>query len=112
MKDHIKTIVKPVNIFDEMDINYWGPFDGHNTEELENVFELAKKYDRPVLLHVVTVKGKGSESGEGSHRFPRGFSARPKEPCETGRKSWSEIAAGIVLGMAERTAGSSVLRRP
>ena len=27
MKDHIKTIVKPINIFDEMDINYWGPFD-------------------------------------------------------------------------------------
>lgn len=103
MKDHIKTIVKPVNIFDEMDINYWGPFDGHNTEELENVFELAKKYDRPVLLHVVTVKGKGSEEAEKDPTAFHGVSpARPKEPCETGRKSWSEIAAGIVLGMAEK----------
>jgi len=103
MKDHIKTIVKPVNIFDEMDINYWGPFDGHNTEELENVFELAKKYDRPVLLHVVTVKGKGSEQAEKDPTTFHGVSpARPKEPGEKAGRSWSEAAAGIVLDMAEK----------
>lgn len=102
MKDHIKTIVKPVNIFDEMDINYWGPFDGHNTEELENVFELAKKYDRPVLLHVVTVKGKGSEQAEKDPTAFHGVSpARPKECCAAVGRSWSEAAAGIVLDMAE-----------
>lgn len=103
MKDHIKTIVKPVNIFDEMDINYWGPFDGHDTEELENVFELAKKYDRPVLLHVVTVKGKGSDQAEKDPTAFHGVSpAQPKEPGENGGRSWSEAAAGIVLGMAEK----------
>lgn len=103
MKDHIKTIVKPVNIFDEMDINYWGPFDGHNTEELENAFELAKKYDRPVLLHVVTVKGKGFVQAERNPTAFHGVSpARPKEPGENGGKSWSEAAADIVLGMAEK----------
>jgi 1-deoxy-D-xylulose-5-phosphate synthase len=103
MKDHIKTIVKPVNIFDEMDINYWGPFDGHNTEELENAFDLAKKYDRPVLLHVVTVKGKGNEKAENDPTAFHGISpARPKEAVDPNARSWSEAAADIVLDMAEK----------
>ena len=97
MKDHIKTIVKPVNIFDEMDINYWGPFDGHNIEELDHIFELAKKYDGPVLLHVVTVKGKGFEKAE---KDPTTYHGLSPASAKTPGKSWSEAASEAVLQMA------------
>ncbi len=103
MKDHIKSMVKPANIFDEMDINYWGPFDGHNVEELENVFDLAKKYDKPVLLHVVTLKGKGFEKAEENPTKYHGVSPPPAAPAsQTFAGSWSEAASAAVLRLAEK----------
>lgn len=104
LKDHIKSIVKPINIFDEMDINYWGPFDGHNIEEIENVLELAKKYDKPVLIHLVTVKGKGYEKAE---REPTKYHGVPPwkpaaAPGTAPRRSWSEAASSAVCALAER----------
>jgi 1-deoxy-D-xylulose-5-phosphate synthase len=103
MKDHIKTVVKPINIFDEMDINYWGPFDGHNVEEMEHVFELAKKYDGPVLIHVVTVKGKGLAEAEKDPTAYHGLS--PAEPASldgNGGNTWSEAAARAVAKLAKK----------
>lgn len=102
IKDHIKSMVKPPNIFDEMDINYWGPFDGHNVGELEDVFELAKKYDNPVLLHVVTLKGKGFEKAEANPTKYHGVSppAVPSSPPPP--LSWSEAASEAVLRLAEK----------
>ncbi|MGI6252056.1 MAG: 1-deoxy-D-xylulose-5-phosphate synthase [Aminivibrio sp.] len=106
MKDHIKTIVKPTNIFDEMDINYWGPFDGHNVEEMEHVFELAKKYDGSVLIHAVTVKGKGLAEAEKDPTVFHGLSpAQPADPEGAGEKSWSEAAADVVLELAGSNPG-------
>lgn len=103
MKDHIKTIVKPINIFDEMDINYWGPFDGHNVEEMEHVFELAKKYDGPVLIHAVTLKGKGLAEAEKNPTAFHGLSPSSPERRPKGvGKSWSEAAADAVFKLAEK----------
>ena len=103
LKDHVKSIVKPINVFDEMDINYWGPFDGHNVEEIEYVLELAKKYDKPVLIHLVTVKGKGFEQAEREptkyHGVPPLASKSAKAPSQ---RSWSEAASSTVLELAER----------
>jgi len=101
MKDHIKSIVKPINIFDEMDINYWGPFDGHNTQEIENVLELAKKYDKPVLIHVVTVKGKGYKEAEKNPTKFHGVPPRKTDSAVSPSRSWSEAASGVVCGLAE-----------
>lgn len=102
MKDHIKTIVKPANIFDEMDINYWGPFDGHNVVELEDIFDLAKKYDKPVLIHVVTVKGKGYEPAEKNPTAFHGISPKKEASSLSSHlRSWSEAASDAVLRMAK-----------
>ena len=103
IKDHIKSMVKPPNIFDEMDINYWGPFDGHNVEEMEDVFELAKKYDNPVLLHMVTVKGKGFEKAEENPTKYHGVSPPPAVPSSPPPAiSWSEAASEAVFRLAEK----------
>ena len=46
-------------LFDDLGLRYAGPFDGHDVDELVTVFEAARAYDGPLLLHVVTEKGKG-----------------------------------------------------
>ena len=50
--------------FEEIGLKYIGPIDGHNIEELETIFRKAKNIDEPVLIHVVTKKGKGYKFAE------------------------------------------------
>ncbi len=54
-----RSMMVPGSLFDELGIKYIGPIDGHNYKEMLKEFEEAKKYDYPVLLHVVTKKGYG-----------------------------------------------------
>jgi len=49
-------------IFEELGIRYLGPIDGHDLPTLINCLEFAKNYDRPIVLHVLTKKGKGFEA--------------------------------------------------
>lgn len=58
-KSQIKNLIYKNTLFDCFGFTYLGPIDGHNIDELENAFEVAKKINSPVLLHVVTKKGKG-----------------------------------------------------
>lgn len=97
-KHKIKGLVKPDNIFDEMGINYWGPFDGHNIREMEKVFRLARKYDKPVLIHVVTKKGKGYKKAEEKPWIYHGVSPGSSKKCGI---SWSQAASKIVEQLAE-----------
>ena len=59
IKENIKGKLLPSNMFSAMGLNYLGPVDGHNIEELETVFRLARDHQEPVLVHVLTKKGKG-----------------------------------------------------
>jgi len=52
------------NLFENLGFKYYGPVDGHNLKELVEVFELAKLIDKPCLVHVKTVKGKGHPPAE------------------------------------------------
>ena len=59
-KDSIKQlVVRDGMMFEDMDITYLGPFDGHNINQLLKAFRTAKQAKGPVLLHVLTKKGKG-----------------------------------------------------
>ena len=46
-------------MFEDMGLRYMGPIDGHNVKQLSYMLKLAREYQEPVLLHVVTKKGKG-----------------------------------------------------
>ncbi|MEH2283871.1 MAG: 1-deoxy-D-xylulose-5-phosphate synthase [Nostoc sp.] len=65
-KQGIKRLVVPKvgAVFEELGFTYIGPIDGHNLEELIATFEIAHQQIGPVLVHVVTVKGKGYEIAE------------------------------------------------
>ena len=56
IKSKLKSLLLPTNIFEEMDISYWGPFDGHNVQEMEEVFNLARDYAKTLIIHLITKK--------------------------------------------------------
>lgn len=63
-KSSIKQLIIPGMMFEEMGIIYMGPVDGHNTEEVVKALKTAKAIPGPVLVHVLTEKGKGYEPAE------------------------------------------------
>ncbi len=56
-----RRMLVPGTLFNDLGVKYIGPINGHDLKEMVKEFEQAKKYDFPVLLHVVTKKGKGYE---------------------------------------------------
>ncbi len=52
------------NIFEGLNIRYFGPVDGHNVEELVEILNQLKRYNGPKVLHIITKKGKGYEPAE------------------------------------------------
>ncbi|MDD2806794.1 MAG: 1-deoxy-D-xylulose-5-phosphate synthase [Elusimicrobiales bacterium] len=74
----------PGMVFEEMGFSYFGPVDGHNLRELVDVMGYIKDVKGPVLLHVVTTKGRGYEPAEDS---PVQFHGTPKFDIETGEPS-------------------------
>ncbi len=59
MTESIKNLVSPAPFFEEFGLSYVGPIDGHNIPILVRTLEGLKGRERPILLHVMTVKGKG-----------------------------------------------------
>ncbi len=64
LESSIRSFVTPSIIFREFGFKYFGPIDGHNYDELFNVFENIKNIKGPRLIHINTVKGKGYEIAE------------------------------------------------
>ena len=64
IRDSLKLLLISDTFFDSLNVEYVGPIDGHDTREMLRVFERAKRYDEPVVIHVVTHKGKGYAHAE------------------------------------------------
>jgi len=64
LKDSLKYLVVPGMLFEELGFTYLGPIDGHNIGAMKSVFANAKSLGGPVLVHVLTWKGKGYEPAE------------------------------------------------
>lgn len=80
-KRSIKQLIIPKMYFEDIGFTYLGPVDGHNIEQLEDVLALSKRVLGPVLVHVLTKKGKGYEIAE---KNPDKFHATPPFNIETG----------------------------
>lgn len=74
IKKTLKQLFIPGMYFEEIGLKYIGPIDGHNIEELETIFRKAKNIDEPVLIHVITKKGKGYKFAEESPEQYHGVS--------------------------------------
>ncbi|HLY67449.1 MAG TPA: 1-deoxy-D-xylulose-5-phosphate synthase, partial [Chloroflexota bacterium] len=78
IKKSLKQVMLPGNIWEEMGFLYMGPIDGHDIAALRSNLERAKQAERPVFLHVRTVKGRGYEPAEQDPSFYHGISAAKK----------------------------------
>jgi 1-deoxy-D-xylulose-5-phosphate synthase len=74
VKKGIKAVFFKENLFSDLGFEYVGPIDGHNINQLVNVFERVKKIDKPVVIHVSTKKGKGYDFAEGNPTLYHGVS--------------------------------------
>jgi 1-deoxy-D-xylulose-5-phosphate synthase len=80
-EEHMKGLVSPGTLFEEMGFNYVGPIDGHDLPELVSYFRKLNKIKGPKLLHIITQKGKGFSPAEAD---PVGYHALNKlEPKAT-----------------------------
>ena len=61
VEEGVKSLLLPSVIFEELGLRYYGPIDGHDIPLLTRTFEFLKRQDEPVLLHILTKKGKGYE---------------------------------------------------
>ena len=90
--------------FEDLGYRYMGPIDGHNIENLCDAFESAKSVNGPVLLHVITTKGKGYEHAE---KDPSVFHGISKFDIDTGEyklsgESFSECFGKKLCSLAEK----------
>jgi 1-deoxy-D-xylulose-5-phosphate synthase len=107
IKTKLKSMLLPTNIFEQMDISYWGPFDGHNVQEMEEVFNLAKQYDKSLLIHVITRKGKGFKETESHPSFFHGIGPGTKleaadQPKTQSAPGWSMVMANCLADLARQ----------
>ncbi|MBQ3669377.1 MAG: 1-deoxy-D-xylulose-5-phosphate synthase, partial [Clostridia bacterium] len=90
IKDSLKALLVNDTFFDALDVDYLGPIDGHDIKEMERVFKTALNYDRPVVVHVVTKKGKGYPPAEEN---PSAFHGVSPKAEKTGKLAGSGKAA-------------------
>ena len=64
IKKKLKAAILQCSVFEDMGLRYIGPVDGHNVKQLSYMLKVAREYREPVLLHVVTQKGKGYPPAE------------------------------------------------
>ncbi len=94
-KGKIKAFAYRNTIFDNFGFTYFGPVDGHNIDEMNKTFEAAKKVSGPVLVHVVTKKGKGYEYAE---KDPKTFHGINKFNIQTGESPQGKESFSSVFG--------------
>ena len=82
----LKNLVYNGTVFESLGFMYYGPVDGHNLRELIKVLQVAKEKDRPVLVHMNTVKGKGYSFAE---KNPKAFHGISGFDIKTGTRGTS-----------------------
>jgi 1-deoxy-D-xylulose-5-phosphate synthase len=101
----MRTMIVPGSLFEELGIKYIGPVNGHDFPEMLKEFAAAKKYDFPVLLHVVTSKGKGyipAADDPSSYHSSAPFNIEDGKFIDGAKSpSYSEIFGRTVLKLVE-----------
>lgn len=108
IKDSLKYLVVAGVFFEELGIKYIGPVDGHSFRELDEAIETSKRINGPVLIHVITKKGKGYEHAEndkigtwhglGPYKLDTGEQIKGSATAP----SWSQLMSDNVMALAEK----------
>ena len=98
-----KSMLWPSVIFEELGLKYYGPIDGHDIATLIKTFEFLKTQERPILLHVLTQKGRGFEPAMQKQKKFHGLGPYDPETGETkivGQRTYSEVFADTLVKLA------------
>jgi len=106
-EEYARTMVTGGTFFEEIGFHYLGPFDGHDVDVLRRVLANAKEYDdRPVLIHVVTKKGKGyapAENAADKYHGVTKFNVVTGEQSKGGAApSYTKVFAQALMRQAEK----------
>ena len=101
-EEHMKGMVVPGTLFDELGLNYMGPIDGHDMPALVSTLQNIKDLKGPQFLHVVTQKGKGYAPAEASPVGTHSLSKiePDKQPSDSNSPSYSNIFGQWLCDMA------------
>ena len=108
VKKGIKDIVAPQGMFEDLGLKYLGPIDGHDVLAMEKSLKIAKEFGQPVLVHVITEKGRGhapavNDEAEKFHAVGV-VDAETGQPLSKGGKSWTSVFSDeLVKISAERS---------
>ena len=105
IKRSIKQLIIPKMFFEDIGFTYLGPVDGHNIEDLESMLKISKTLNTPVLIHVLTKKGKGYKIAEEN---PDKYHATGPFNIETGKskkekkEDYSKIFGNKLIELAKK----------
>lgn len=105
VKRSIKQLIIPKMFFEDIGFRYLGPVDGHDIAELERMLRISKQLDGPVLIHVLTKKGKGYSIAE---QNPDKFHATGPFDIDTGKskkekkKDYSKVFGNKLVELAKK----------
>lgn len=104
-KESVKQFLVPGMLFEEMGITYIGPIDGHNIKQMVDTLKDAKQLNAPIIIHVITKKGKGYPKAE---KYPSSFHGVEPFDLETGKAinkkvkaTWTDVFSKKMLEIGE-----------
>jgi 1-deoxy-D-xylulose-5-phosphate synthase len=105
-EESFKTFVTPGMLFEAFNFEYFGPIDGHNLDHLIDILVNIKKMDEPVLLHVITKKGKGYRQAEQNPVYFHGVGSFDVEtgicrPKNTNVPTYTDVFGQTMLELAQ-----------
>jgi 1-deoxy-D-xylulose-5-phosphate synthase len=106
IRGFLSNFVKNHSLYANLDIKYVGPVDGHNISTLENALRQAKNYGAPVIVHVITEKGRGYQPARDDvadqfHAVGR-IDPETGEPTSSSSPSWTDVFSEEITAHAAR----------
>ena len=105
LKRSIKQLIIPKMFFEDIGFKYFGPVDGHNIEDLEYLLSRVKDFNGPVLIHVLTKKGKGykpAEENPDKFHSTSSFDINTGKPKKEKKKDYSAVFGEKLIEIAEK----------
>ena len=103
-KRGIKQLVIPKMYFEDIGFRYLGPVDGHNIEKLEDILKICREQEGPILVHVLTKKGKGYKPAElnpDKFHSTSKFNIQTGEKISKGKKDYSKVFGTKLVEIAK-----------
>ena len=106
MKKGIKDIVAPQGMFEDLGLKYIGPIDGHDIAAMDRALEQAKEFGEPVLVHVITEKGRGYSPAiaDEAEKFHAVGIVDPETglPVTASKTSWTDVFGSELVEIAAK----------